>query len=88
MTTLGEFRRITVSLPDETEMFCEDDEALQFAEVNLMTNLNPTGALPGEIDHPPALLMTRGQVWNYERDLDRRIDIALGMFEDDGDREN
>lgn len=79
MTTLGEFRKITATLPDETEMFCEDEEALRFADVNLMTNLNPTGALPGEIDHPPALLMTRGQVWNYERDLDRRIDIALGM---------
>lgn len=77
--TLGELRRLTSQLPDDTEIFV-DDGSLQFFEVRLKSYGSPRGALPPVLEHPHALLLELGQVWNEERDLDHRVDAALGNY--------
>jgi hypothetical protein len=67
MYTLGEFREATKDLPDDAELFVDDGD-LQFYEVRFH------GVLPPVLEHPHVVWLDMGQVWNYERDIDHRID--------------
>jgi hypothetical protein len=54
-------------LPGETEIFVDMGD-LEMYEVRI------NKVLPATKDHPVALILELGQVWNEERDMDRRID--------------
>lgn len=69
--TLGDFREATKNLPDDTHLLAECEEDLKFNELSIEFILEPV------LDNPWAVLMVGGQVWNYELDLDSRIDAKL-----------
>lgn len=64
---LGELRALLKDVPDDADILIDEGD-LQFAEVNLKYVLNPV------LGHAHAVLLDMGQVWNYELDLDNRID--------------
>lgn len=65
---LGEFREATKDLPDDTDVLCENEEPLHFYDLHIEFKLEPV------LDHPWAVLLMPEQCWNYELDLDHRID--------------
>jgi len=67
MMNLGEFRQLTDELPDSTELFADQGD-LQ------MWDLRVGMVLPPVLEHPHAITLELGQVWNFERDMDARID--------------
>lgn len=67
---LGKFRRLTSHLPDEALLLVDEGD-LRFAELSPKFILSATGP------QDPAILLEMGQVWNYELDLDNRIDSYL-----------
>lgn len=69
---LGEFRSLTKDLPDDTDLLVENEEPLHYYDVTARP------VLPPVLDHPHAVLLDPGQCWNYELDLDARIDAQLG----------
>lgn len=71
-STLGELRRLTRHLPDDTLLLGEFQEPLQFNEV---TELR---VLPAVLEHTATVLLWGGQIVNYEYDLDMRLDAQLG----------
>lgn len=64
---LGELRKLLADIPDDADVLMDEGD-LQFAEVNVKYALAPV------LGHPHAVLLDMGQVWNYELDLDNRID--------------
>lgn len=72
--SLGEFRRLTAHLPDETDVLMDAEGELEYAEVRIHAILPPV------LDHPYALLLETGQVWNEDLDLDARIDAQIGNY--------
>ena len=64
---LGEFREKTKDLPDDAEIFVDEGD-LQFAEATFRA------VLPAKLANPAAIWLQMGQIWNYERDIDTRID--------------
>lgn len=73
LTTLGQIRQQTEHLPDETHVLIDmGDLDMHEASVQFV--------LPAVLNHPPALILQMGQVWNYELDIDARIDARhLGL---------
>ena len=69
---LGQFREATKDLPDSAEILCENEEPLQFYDVEIRWRLEPV------LEHGWAILLEPGQCWNAELDLDARIDAKLG----------
>jgi hypothetical protein len=69
---LGEFRNLTRDLPDDTDILVNEGD-LQFAEVDI------DHILPPVLEHSNVILLGSGQVWNYELDLDARLDAHLGI---------
>lgn len=67
---LGEFRKRTANLPDNTDIV-QEYEALEFHETNIRWILYPV------LDNPYAILLTGGQPINLDMDIDDRIDAAL-----------
>jgi len=70
---LGEFREKTKDLPDDTDMLMEAEEHMQYNEMFFRWILPPV------LDHPYVVLFEGGQIWNYELDLDARIDARLDL---------
>jgi hypothetical protein len=64
---LGEFRKATADLPDDTDIFIDLGD-LEWMETDLGYKLPPV------LDHPWAISLEAGQVCNYEYDIDTRID--------------
>jgi hypothetical protein len=81
--TLGEFREATKDLPDDAEIYVDEGD-LQYWEVRFASHRtsHPTGALPPVLEHPWAIALEMKQVWNQERDIDHRLDAALGNYGD------
>jgi hypothetical protein len=74
--TLGQFREATDHLPGDTQIMVENEEALKFFSMHILY------VLPPVLDHPSLLLFECGQSWNYELDIDMRIDArhhGLGL---------
>lgn len=76
---LGEFRKRTANLPDDTEIV-QEYEALEYHEAEIRWILFPA------LDNPYAILLNGGQPINLDMDLDDRIDAAL-IFGDVEDNE-
>lgn len=72
--TLAEFRQATKDLPGNTELFVTDG-MLDFYEVQFGTS----SPLPSTQRYPAAVYLEMGQVWNAERDIDSRLDTAMGV---------
>ena len=70
---LGELRERLRDVPDDAELLVDGEGDLRFAELTLRWFLAPV------LDHPYAVLFETGQVWNYELDLDARIDAKLDL---------
>lgn len=71
MMTLGELRRRTHDLPDDTQILGDLGD-LQMWDLTLGMTLPPV------LNHPWAITLQLGQVWNYELDIDARIDARHG----------
>lgn len=69
---LGEFRRLTADLPDESDLLMELGD-LEFMELSHKRNLPPV------LEHSYAIWLSAGQVVNYELDMDARVDAHLGI---------
>ena len=69
---LGEFRKRTAHLPDNTEIV-QEYETLEYHETEIQWILNPV------LDNPYAILLDGGQPINLDLDLDARIDAALAF---------
>lgn len=65
--TLGELRKATANLPDDTDIFIDLGD-LEWMETHLGYLLPPV------LDHPWAFSLNAGQIINYEYDIDNRID--------------
>lgn len=68
---LGEFRKRTAHLPDDTDILTEGDVALYYHEGTIDHILYPV------LELPYAILMGGGQPINLDLDIDNRIDAAL-----------
>jgi hypothetical protein len=73
--TLGEFREATKDLPNDTEIFVNDGD-FRYQGVHIASHLT----LAPVLGHPWVVTLDLGQVWNEERDIDSRIDGALGNY--------
>ena len=69
---LGELRKATQHLPDDTDIFIDLGD-LDWMESSLGYLLPPV------LEHGYAFSLVVGQVWNYEYNIDDRID-ANHMF--------
>jgi hypothetical protein len=70
--TLDEFREQTKDLPGDTVILVENEDPMCYYDVKVQFKLPPV------LDHSWAVLLEPGQCWNYELDLDSRIDAKLG----------
>lgn len=72
--TLGEFRRMTKDLPDETDLVGEfGGDDLYFYEANIRVILPPV------LEHSNAVWLTGGHPINIDLDMDARVDAYLGI---------
>jgi hypothetical protein len=76
---LGEFRRRTVDLPDDTELVMDTDIEFQWGEVGINFILAPVLDLPGVV------MLEAGQIVNAELDLDIRYDVHIGYDPEETD---
>lgn len=67
MMTLGELRERTKHLPDDTHVLGDEGDLE-------MHDLQIGMTLPPALNHPHAVTLVLGMVWNYELDIDARID--------------
>lgn len=74
---LGEFRRRTSQLPDDTDLLGDLGD-LEMHELTISHIFSPV------LEHSFAVVLVFGQVVNYELDIDDRIDAAhiYGDWED------
>jgi hypothetical protein len=71
--TLGDFRRKTADLPDETAIFIEYEDCSDWHEISAIG----MKYLPAALDAPPALLIDGGQQFDEEHYLGERLDVYL-----------
>lgn len=71
--TLGDFRRKTADLPDDTAIFLELEDCDAFHEIS-------EGGMryfPASLDAPPALTLSAGQECTEDHHLLPRLDVWL-----------
>jgi hypothetical protein len=78
--TLGDFRRKTADLPDDTAIFIEMENCYDWHEVS-ETSMK---FLPASLDAPPALLLGGGQQFDEEHYIGPRFDVFLDYGHIDG----
>lgn len=71
--TLGDFRRKTADLPDDTALFIEYEDCSDFYEISALS----MRYLPAALDAPPALTFGGGQMCDEEHYLISRLDVYL-----------
>jgi hypothetical protein len=71
--TLGDFRRKTADLPDDTAIFLELEDCYAFHEINALG----MRYFPAALDAPPALTLSAGQEFDEEHHLIPRLDVYL-----------
>lgn len=71
--TLGDFRRKTADLPDDTAIFIEYEDCSDFYEISEVG----MKYFPASLDAPPALILNGGQQFDEEHHLIPRLDVYL-----------
>lgn len=71
--TLGDFRRMTKALPDETVMVVESTE-YQFTYYETAEQIK---SFPASLDAPPAIILNAGQEITEDHHLIPRLDVWL-----------
>jgi len=69
---LKDFRELTHNLPDDTELMVDEGNL-----VLLETYIR--AILPATSDNPSVIWLQTGQCFNFELDIDNRIDKYLGI---------
>jgi len=70
---LGEFRRKTKDLPDDTDLLGDAGD-MEACELDSSLYLPPT------LEHPPAVLVRLGQAVTIMLDVDARLDAARRWY--------
>lgn len=78
--TLGDFRRKTAKLPDDTAIFLEFEDCYDWHEIDALG----MKYLPPALDAPGALLLGGGQEFDEEHHIGPRFDVYLEYGPSDG----
>ena len=71
--TLGDFRRKTADLPNDTALFIEYEDCSDFCEISALS----MRYFPAALDAPPALTISGGQKCDEDHYLISRLDVYL-----------
>ena len=72
VTTLGDLRKLTKDLPDDTALVIDMGDCWEFFEVS-----DSMRVFPAALDAPAALLLTPGQEIREDHHLIPRLDVWL-----------
>ena len=69
-TTLGDLRRKTANLPDDTAVFFMVEDCREYREISDLLKF-----FPAALDAPPALILQGGQEFDEDHHLGPRLDV-------------
>lgn len=78
--TLGDLRRKTRDLPDDTAVFLEFEDCYDWHEIDALG----MKYLPAALDAPPALILGGGQQFDEEHHIGPRFDVYLEYGDQEG----